>query len=266
MTNSPSNAPSNAPFTPFDLSGQVVVVTGGNNGIGLGMARGLAQAGASIAIWGRNTERNAQAEAELAELTEVKAFACDVADPAQVADAMAGTIETFGKVDGLIANAGRGGKKGPFHEMEIAEFDELTAVNVNGVVLSFQAAIKEFLKQGTGGSLVAVSSLAGIEGAGLNVHYGATKGAVLAITRGLAVEYARHGIRTNAILPGWIDTDMTEQAVGNDVFWEKVIKRVPIRRWGTPQDFAAAAVYLMGPGSGYTNGQQFVIDGGYSVF
>ncbi|QCP04996.1 SDR family NAD(P)-dependent oxidoreductase [Brevibacterium sp. CS2] len=250
----------------LDLTGHVAVVTGGNNGIGLGMARGLAQAGASVAIWGRNTERNAAAESELSALAPVKAFACDVSDPAQVDAAMAGTIEAFGRVDSLIANAGIGGKKGPFHEMTIEEFHDIAAVNVDGVVLSFQAAIKQMMAQGSGGSLVAVSSLAGIEGAATNVHYGATKGAVLAIMRGLATEYARYGIRTNAILPGWIATDMTSAAVGNDTFTEKVIKRVPIRRWGTPEDFAAAAVYLAGPGSAYTNGQQFVIDGGYSVF
>lgn len=250
----------------LDLTGHVAVVTGGNNGIGLGMARGLAQAGASVAIWGRNTERNAAAESELSALAPVRAFACDVSDPAQVDAAMAGTIEAFGRVDSLIANAGIGGKKGPFHEMTIEEFHDIAAVNVDGVVLSFQAAIKQMIEQGTGGSLVAVSSLAGIEGAATNVHYGATKGAVLAIMRGLATEYARYGIRTNAILPGWIATDMTSAAVGNDTFTEKVIKRVPIRRWGTPEDFAAAAVHLAGPGSAYTNGQQFVIDGGYSVF
>lgn len=250
----------------LNLEGHVAVVTGGNNGIGLGMARGLAQAGASVAIWGRNTERNQAAEKELSALAPVKSFACDVSDPAQVEAAMAGTIEAFGRVDSLIANAGIGGKKGPFHEMTIEEFHDIAAVNVDGVVLSFQAAIKQMMAQGSGGSLVAVSSLAGIEGAATNVHYGATKGAVLAIMRGLATEYARYGIRTNAILPGWIATDMTSAAVGNDTFTEKVIKRVPIRRWGTPEDFAAAAVYLAGPGSAYTNGQQFVIDGGYSVF
>ncbi|GAA4391930.1 glucose 1-dehydrogenase [Brevibacterium pityocampae] len=250
----------------LNLEGHVAVVTGGNNGIGLGMARGLAQAGASVAIWGRNTERNAAAESELSQLAPVKSFACDVSDPAQVEAAMAGTIEAFGRVDSLIANAGIGGKKGPFHEMTIDEFHDVAAVNVDGVVLSFQAAIKQMIAQESGGSLVAVSSLAGIEGAATNVHYGATKGAVLAIMRGLATEYARYGIRTNAILPGWIATDMTSAAVGNDTFTEKVIKRVPIRRWGTPEDFAAAAVYLAGPGSAYTNGQQFVIDGGYSVF
>mgnify|MGYP000114847366 FL=1 len=250
----------------LNLDGHVAVVTGGNNGIGLGMARGLAQAGASVAIWGRNTERNQAAEKELSALAPVKSFACDVSDPAQVEAAMAGTIEEFGRVDSLIANAGIGGKKGPFHEMTIDEFHDIAAVNVDGVVLSFQAAIKQMIKQESGGSLVVVSSLAGIEGAATNVHYGATKGAVLAIMRGLATEYARYGIRTNAILPGWIDTDMTSAAVGNDTFTEKVIKRVPIRRWGTPEDFAAAAVYLAGPGSAYTNGQQIVIDGGYSVF
>lgn len=250
----------------LNLEGHVAVVTGGNNGIGLGMARGLAQAGASVAIWGRNTERNAAAESELSQLAPVKSFACDVSDPAQVEAAMAGTIEAFGRVDSLIANAGIGGKKGPFHEMTIDEFHDVAAVNVDGVVLSFQAAIKQMIAQESGGSLVVVSSLAGIEGAATNVHYGATKGAVLAIMRGLATEYARYGIRTNAILPGWIATDMTSAAVGNDTFTEKVIKRVPIRRWGTPEDFAAAAVYLAGPGSAYTNGQQIVIDGGYSVF
>jgi len=250
----------------FDLTDQVVVVTGGNNGIGLGMARGLAESGASIAIWGRNTERNAKAEAELSELTSTAAFSCDVADADQVAEAMACTVERFGHVDGLIANAGISGKRGPFHETDIQSFNDLAAVNVNGVVLSFQAAIKQFLNQESGGSLVAMSSLAGIEGAAGNAAYGATKGAVLAIVRALATEYARYGIRTNAILPGWVATDMTQKSVASEVFTEKVIKRVPIRRWGTPEDFAAAAVYLMGQGSAYTNGQEFIIDGGYSVF
>lgn len=250
----------------LDLSGQTVVVTGGNNGIGLGMARGLAQAGASVAIWGRNAERNQQAVKELGKLSEVVAFTCDVSEPQQVGEAMADTLARFGHLDGMIANAGISGTKAPFHEIPIEDFRKVAAVNVDGVVLSFQAAIKQMLKQGKGGSLVAVSSLAGIEGAGGNLPYGATKGAVLAIMRGVATEYGRHGIRANAILPGWIATDMTSKAVGNDVFTEKVIKRVPFRRWGTPEDFAAAAVYLIGPGSTYTNGQQFVIDGGYSVF
>lgn len=250
----------------LDLSGQTVVVTGGNNGIGLGMARGLAQAGASVAIWGRNAERNQQAVEELGKLSEVAAFTCDVSDPRQVDEAMAGTLAKFGHLNGLIANAGISGTKAPFHEIPIEDFRKVAAVNVDGVVLSFQAAIKQMIKQGKGGSLVAVSSLAGIEGAGGNLPYGATKGAVLAIMRGVATEYGRHGIRSNAILPGWIATDMTSKAVGNEVFTEKVIKRVPFRRWGTPEDFAAAAVYLVGPGSTYTNGQQFVIDGGYSVF
>lgn len=253
----------------FDLTGQTAVVTGGNNGIGLGLAEGLAKAGANVAIWGRNEERNESARAHLASLSSedrIAAFACDVADPAQVTAAMEGTIERFGQVNSLFANAGIGGKKGPFHEMDIEEFHKLASVNVDGVVLSFQAAIKQFIKQGTPGSLVAVSSLAGIEGAATNVHYGATKGAVLAIVRGLAAEYGRYNIRTNAILPGWIATDMTEKAVGNETFNEKVIKRAPIRRWGTPQDFSSAAVYLAAPSSSYTNGQQFIIDGGYTIF
>jgi NAD(P)-dependent dehydrogenase (short-subunit alcohol dehydrogenase family) len=250
----------------LDLSGHVTVVTGGNNGIGLGMARGLARAGASVAIWGRNSERNARAVEELGEHGKARAFACDVADPAQVEAAMADTIAEFGRLDSLFANAGIGGAKGRFHEIPVEEFRKVAAVNVDGVILSLQAAIKRMLEQGSGGSLVVTASLAGIEGAGGNIPYGATKGAVLSLMRGVATEYPRYGIRINAILPGWIATDMTSEAVASETFQEKVIKRVPFRRWGTPEDFAAAAVYLAGPGSAYTNGQQLIIDGGYSIF
>ncbi|WP_349828238.1 SDR family NAD(P)-dependent oxidoreductase [Brevibacterium litoralis] len=262
--------------TPFDLDGHVAVVTGGNNGIGLGMARGLAKAGASVAIWGRNTERNESARAELDGLGggTVTAHACDVARPEQVTAAMEETLAAHGRLDALIANAGIGGRKGPFHEMTLDDFHWVSSVNVDGVVLSFQAAIKQFMKQNEtagegdrkGGALVGVASLAGIEGAAGNVHYGATKGAVLSIVRGVASEYGRHNIRVNSVLPGWIATDMTEGAQGNDVFTEKVIKRAPIRRWGSPDDFEGIAAYLAGPGAMYTSGQQFVIDGGYSIF
>ncbi|WP_029088133.1 SDR family NAD(P)-dependent oxidoreductase [Brevibacterium album] len=266
----------------LDLTGRTVVVTGGNRGIGLGMARGLVEAGADIAIWGRNEEVNAEAAAQLRALAEergtagsdasaglapgVAAFACDVSDPAQVNRAMEQTLERFGRLDSLIANAGVSGMYGRLHELDLEAWRKVSAVNVEGVISGCQAAIRQFLDQGEGGSLVLLASLAGIEGAGRNSLYGATKGAVLALMRAIAVEYGREGIRANAILPGWIETEMTQGSVSSEVFTRKVISRVPYRRWGTPEDFAAAAVYLASPGSSFVNGQQFVIDGGYTVF
>ena len=183
-----------------------------------------------------------------------------------VTTAMAATLERFGRLDTLIANAGVSGAYGPFHELTLDDWRRVSAVNVEGVILSCQAAVRTLMEQGEGGSLVLVSSLAGIEAPTRNTLYGATKAAVLSLMRGLATEYAREGIRTNAILPGWIETEMTQKSVDNQKFTDKVISRVPFRQWGTPDDFAAAAVFLTGDGSSFVNGQQLVIDGGYTVF
>lgn len=251
----------------LDLTGKVVVVTGGNRGIGLGMARGLVGAGASVAVWGRNAEVNAAAVEELRGLGgTAEAFTADVAREEDVTTAMAATLERFGRLDTLIANAGVSGAYGRLHELTLDDWRRVSAVNVEGVILSCQAAVRTLMEQGEGGSLVLVSSLAGIEAPTRNTLYGATKAAVLSLMRGLATEYAREGIRTNAILPGWIETEMTQKSVDNQKFTDKVISRVPFRQWGTPDDFAAAAVFLTGDGSSFVNGQQLVIDGGYTVF
>lgn len=247
---------------------RVSVVTGGNRGIGLGMARGLAAAGHRIMIWGRNPEHNARAVAELqAAGAQAAATACDVSQPDQVQAAMQATLQRFGRLDALVANAGiSSGKARRMHELDLDDFHRIFRINVDGVVLSLQAAIRAFLDQGEGGALVVTSSLAGIEGAGRNSAYGATKGAVLSLMRAVAVEYARDGIRINAVLPGWIATEMTQGSQDNPKFTDKVISRVPIRRWGQPDDFAALAAYLCGPGSAYVTGQQFIVDGGYTIF
>ena len=251
-----------------DLTGKVVVVTGGNRGIGLGMARGLVKAGASVAVWGRNETVNAAAVDELQALGggEAAAFAADVSQEEDVTRAMGRTLERFGRLDTLIANAGVSGAYGRLHELTIDDWRRVSSVNVEGVILSSQAAVRQLMEQGEGGSLILVSSLAGIEAPTRNTLYGATKGAVLSIMRGLATEYAREGIRTNAILPGWIETEMTQNSVNSQKFTDKVISRVPFRTWGSPDDFEQAAVFLTGDGSSFVNGQQLVIDGGYTVF
>jgi NAD(P)-dependent dehydrogenase (short-subunit alcohol dehydrogenase family) len=151
-------------------------------------------------------------------------------------------------------------------DMSLDEFRRVQRVNVEGVFLTFRAAARHMVQQGRGGSLVATASTAAVEGAARNSHYGASKDAVTAMVRALAVELARHKIRVNSILPGWIETDMTEQSMGNPEFAEAVMPRIPARRWGSIEDFGGIAVYLASDASAYATGEQFLIDGGYTKF
>jgi NAD(P)-dependent dehydrogenase (short-subunit alcohol dehydrogenase family) len=256
--------------TPFDLSGRGAVVTGGNGGIGLGMARALLDAGASVAIWGARPDKTERAKAELiqrcGDAARVHAFVCDVGDEAQVDATFAASAAALGRVDACFANAGVGGRGTTLLEMSLEEFRRVQRVNVEGVFLTFRAAARHMVERGHGGSLVATASTAAIEGAARNSHYGASKGAVTSYVRALAVELARHKIRVNSILPGWIVTEMTERAVGNEKFANAVMPRIPARRWGEIDDFGGIAVYLASDAAGYTTGEQFVIDGGYTKF
>jgi NAD(P)-dependent dehydrogenase (short-subunit alcohol dehydrogenase family) len=258
-------------YTPFDLSTRSAVITGGNGGIGLGMARALLAAGARVAIWGSRAEKTEAARATLArecgDAARVHAFVCDVADEAQVEAAFAQSVAALGgRVDACFANAGVSSKGTPMIEMTLEEFRRVQRVNVEGVFLTFRAAARHMAAHGQGGSLVATASTAALEGAARNSHYGASKGAVTSYVRALAVELARHKIRVNSILPGWIVTEMTEKAVGNDKFAAAVMPRIPARRWGDIDDFGGIAVYLASAASAYTTGEQFVIDGGYTKF
>jgi NAD(P)-dependent dehydrogenase (short-subunit alcohol dehydrogenase family) len=258
-------------YTPFDLSTRSAVITGGNGGIGLGMARALLAAGARVAIWGSRAEKTEAAQATLArecgDAARVHAFVCDVADEAQVEAAFAQSVAALGgRVDACFANAGVSSKGTPMIEMTLEEFRRVQRVNVEGVFLTFRAAARHMAAHGQGGSLVATASTAALEGAARNSHYGASKGAVTSYVRALAVELARHKIRVNSILPGWIVTEMTEKAVGNDKFAAAVMPRIPARRWGDIDDFGGIAVYLVSAASAYTTGEQFVIDGGYTKF
>ena len=253
---------------PFDLSGRGVVITGGNGGIGLGMARGLLAAGARVSIWGHRADKTEAARAQLAaecgDAGRVHALVCDVGDEAQVEAAFAQAVAALGTVHACFANAGVGGGGTPVMEMSLDEFRRVQRVNVEGVFLTFRAAARHMAGHGQGGSLVATASTAAVEGAARSSHYGASKGAVTAFVRALAVELARHKIRVNSVLPGWIATEMTERAFGNDKFASAVLPRIPARRWGTLDDFAGIAVYLASDAAGYTTGEQFIIDGGYT--
>ena len=254
-------------YQPFDLTGHAALVTGGNSGIGLGMADALARSGADVAIWGTNEEKNRTAEKQLAEYgTKVVAVRCDVGDEAEVEAGFAATIEALGKVDSCFANAGIGGGAPSFHEFTLDQWRRVTRVDLDGVFLTFRAAVRHMVERGEGGSLAVTSSLSAIEGAARNQAYAASKGGVISMVKGLAVEYARNGIRANAIVPGWIDTPMTAGAFAWDRFKDKVLPRVPFRRWGEPEDFGGVAVYLASDASKYHTGDTLIIDGGYATF
>jgi len=251
----------------FDLEGRVALVTGGNGGIGLGMAEGLASAGAAVAIWGTNEAKNAAAVERLRALGgDAAAFVCDVADEAAVGEAFAATLDRFGNVDACFANAGVAGAGVRFGDMTLAEWRRVMRVNLDGAFLTFRAAVRHMLERGEGGSLVATSSIASIMGMPRGEHYAATKAGLSAMVRGLAVEYGRHGIRANAVLPGWVETAMTADWLGRDTVQKAVLSRVPLGRWGTLEDFAGIAVYLASDASRYHSGDTLLIDGAYRVF
>ncbi len=253
----------------FDLNGKVVLVTGGNSGIGFGMADALAQAGAAVCIWGTNEVKNTAAAEKLSAYgVKTLALRSDVGDEDAVEQAFADTASHFGRVDACFANAGvtgRGNVKS-FMEISTEEWRRVMRVNLDGAFYTLRAAARHMVHAGHGGSLVVTSSLAAISGPPRNQHYAASKGGVISMMQALAVELARYGIRVNAILPGWVDTAMTEQTLHGVSFVNKVLPRVPLRRWGVPQDFGGIAVYLVSEASAYHTGDTFLIDGGYSKF
>ena len=252
----------------FDLTGKVALVTGGNGGIGLGFAEGLVEHGAAVSIWGTNEEKNAAAKARLEALrpdAQVQALRCNVANEGEVEASFAETLERFGRVDSCFANAGVGGGGAAFDAMTPAEWHRVFKVNMDGVMFTFREAVKHMKTIG-GGSLVVTSSGTARFGAAGSEHYSATKAGVIALIQSLAVGQARYGIRANAIIPGWIETAMTERAFETEAFQTKVIKRIPQRRWGQPADFKGIAVYFASDESSYHTGDTIAIDGGVSHF
>ncbi len=251
----------------IDLSEKVFVITGGNGGIGLGLAEGIAEAGGSIAVWARNEEKNAHAVKILEDIgVKAKSYVCDVSSEENVIATLASTVNDFGRLDGLFANAGRAGTGTPFVETSLEDWRNVTAVNLDGVFLCLREAAKQIISQGSGGSLVAVSSTSAIHGAAGNEAYGTAKTAVTGLVRALAVSLARFQIRVNCLLPGWTVTELASPAFENEYFREVTTKRTPVRRWADPSEFREVGAFLADPSQTFHTGQQVCVDGGYTIF
>jgi 2-deoxy-D-gluconate 3-dehydrogenase len=249
----------------FDLTGRVAIVTGGNGGIGLGMAEGLATAGASLVIAGRNADKNASAGAALRRAGgKAIAVEADVTDEASCQALVAAAVKEFGRLDILVNNAGINIRKRP-EDYALADWNAVIATNLTSALLCAQAAYPE-MKRAGGGKVINIGSMMSIFGAAYAVAYGASKGGIVQLTRGLAAAWAKDNIQVNAVLPGWIDTDLTQRA-REEVpgLHERVLARTPAGRWGARQDMAGIAVFLASDASDFVTGAAIPVDGGYSA-
>lgn len=249
----------------FDLSGKVALVTGGNGGIGLGMARGLAEAGAAVVIAGRNGSKNAAAVEDIQRAGgRAASVEVEVSDEASVKRMVQATLDRFQRVDILVANAGVNKRKPP-QDYKSEEWREILEVNLTGPFFCAQAVYPHMKAQG-GGKIIMTGSMTSIFGLPFAAAYGATKGGIVQLARSLATAWAADNIQVNAILPGFIDTDLTKQA-RRDVpgLHDRVTARTPAGRWGMPGDFSGIAVFLSSPASDFVTGTAIPVDGGYSV-
>ncbi|WP_054815498.1 SDR family NAD(P)-dependent oxidoreductase [Nocardia arizonensis] len=253
--------------SPFDLHGHVAVITGANSGIGLAFARGLARAGADVCVIGRNAERNESAAEQLRAFGgRVLALGCDVGEEQQVVDAIGRAAAELGRIDSCFVNAGVPQGMEPFLETSLDEFRRVTSINLESAFVTLREAAKVMVAKGEGGSLVGTASLAARQGVPRGQNYAASKAGLIAIMNSIAVELAKHGIRANSVLPGWVETPMTKDLFAWERFRERVRPRIPVGRWGRPEDFESVAVYLASPASAFHTGDTLLIDGGYSLF
>jgi 2-deoxy-D-gluconate 3-dehydrogenase len=248
----------------FDLTGRVAIVTGGNGGIGLGMARGLAQAGARVVVAGRNTEKSDAAVRDLRTLgSEALAIAADVADEGAVDALIAKAVERCGRLDILVNNAGINIRKPP-QELALQEWRQVMDTNLTSAFLCSRAAYPH-MKRGGGGKIINIGSMMSLFGASFAPAYGASKGGIVQLTKSLAVAWAVDNIQVNAVLPGWVDTDLTRQArVKIPDLNDRVLARSPSGRWGRTDDFAGIAVFLASAASLFVTGAAIPVDGGYA--
>jgi 2-dehydro-3-deoxy-D-gluconate 5-dehydrogenase len=251
--------------SPFDLTGKVAIVTGGNGGIGLGMAQGLAAAGAAIAIVGRNEAKSKRAVADLtATGSRAVALTADVTSKEDVSRVVDETQRVLGRVDILVNNAGINIRKPP-HVMGLDDWHTVINTNLTSAVLCVQAAYPAMKAVG-GGKIINIGSMMSIFGASFAPAYAASKGGIVQLTKSLACAWAPDNIQANAVLPGWIDTELTEGARRQvDGLHERVLARTPVARWGVPSDLAGIAVFLASPASDFITGTAIPVDGGYSV-
>jgi 2-deoxy-D-gluconate 3-dehydrogenase len=249
----------------FDLSGRVAIVTGGNGGIGLGMARGLAEAGAAVVVAARNRDKSQAAVAELSALGPAAIFVeLDVADPSSCHTVVQHTVDRFGRLDILVNNAGMSIRKPP-QDYAIDEWRLVLETNLTGAFACAQAAYKPMLQAG-GGKIINIGSMMSLFGAAYAAAYSASKGAIVQLTKSLATAWARDNIQANAVLPGWIDTELTVNARQQvDGLHERILRRTPAGRWGRPEDLAGIAVYLASPASDFVTGAVIPVDGGYAA-
>jgi 2-deoxy-D-gluconate 3-dehydrogenase len=244
----------------FDLTGKVAIVTGGNGGIGLGIARGLTQAGARVVIAGRDAVKSAAAALQVGGI----AIEADVTDEAACRALVAGAVARCGRLDILVNNAGINIRKQP-QDYTLAEWNAVLATNLTSAFAMCQAAYPA-MQRGGGGKIVNIGSMMSIFGASFTTPYAASKGGMVQMTRALATAWAADNIQVNAVLPGWIDTDLTKSARAQVAgLHERVLARTPAGRWGDPGDFAGIAVFLSSAASDFVTGTAIPVDGGYSV-
>lgn len=262
------NPPQNRPHQPkgiYDLSGTTVVVTGGNDGIGAALARGVGLAGAAVAIWARNDDRNRATVTSLrAEGIDAWSVACDVAVETDVERAIGATLQRFDRVDSLFANAGIAAFA-PYVDTALSDWQRVLRTNLDGGFLTTRAAARHMIERGSG-SIVVVSSTVARYGAARQAAYAVTKSGLVGLGRTLAVELARYGIRVNILVPGWTTTAMNESLRADPRFMEAATARIPLRRWATADDYLAIAPFLAHTGLTYHTGNEVVVDGAYSVF
>ena len=245
----------------FNLKGKAALVTGGNGGIGLGMARGLAEAGATLAIAGRDKSKNAQAVKALGGKTI--ALEADLRDEKSCRAMVGQAAERLGRLDILVNNAGTNVRKAP-QDYSMEEWKLVLDTNLTSAFVASQAAYPH-LKRAGGGKIVNIGSMMSIFGASFVAPYGASKGGIVQLTRALACAWAKDNIQVNAVLPGWIDTALTRKA-RQDIagLHERVLARTPAGRWGEPEDLSGIAVFLCSPASDFITGTAIPVDGGYS--
>jgi 2-deoxy-D-gluconate 3-dehydrogenase len=249
----------------FDLSGKVAVVTGGNGGIGLGIAQALAEAGASIVVLGRNTAKSEAACRQIYQATGAKTLivTAEVSRPDHVDRAVAETLNYFNRIDILFNNAGINIRKQP-EALALSEWQEVVDANLTSAFLMSKAAYAP-MKIAGGGKIVNIGSMASIFGSSFAAAYSASKGGIVQLTKSLALAWAKDNIQVNAILPGWFDTELTQKARAQvPGLYERVLARIPQGRWATPSDMAGTALWLASAASNYVTGVAVPVDGGYT--